>query len=65
METVNELTKEQADALYALLNVSSGWSHTNAGVQKTFDADNITLHELADVVATMVDALKASGILTD
>ena len=64
METVNELTKAQADALYALLSGSTGWSVSNAQARKTFDANAVTLHELADAVATLIEALKASGIIT-
>lgn len=43
---------------------SNGWSVTNvsAGV-KTYDANNTSIHELADVVGNLIDDLKNYGLL--
>lgn len=37
----------------------SGYTPSNGTTDRTFDADSITLHELADVVATLIDDLQA------
>lgn len=42
---------------------SLGWNATNAQVTKSFDADTITLAQLADVVGTLIIELKAKGLL--
>lgn len=43
---------------------SSGWSVSNATTVKSFDADSTTIHELCDVVATMINTLKGYGLLS-
>jgi collagen type VII alpha len=42
---------------------SNGWGATNAQVTKSFDADTITLAQLADVVGTLITELKIKGLL--
>jgi hypothetical protein len=42
---------------------SLGWNTTNAQVTKSFDADTITLAQLADVVGTLIAEFKAKGLL--
>jgi len=42
---------------------SSGWSTSNVTETKTLDADTITLPELADVVATLINYLLLRGDL--
>jgi len=42
---------------------SSGWSTSNVAETKTVDADTITLPELADVVATLINYLLLRGDL--
>lgn len=40
-----------------------GYSTSNVTATRTIDADTITLAELADVVGTLIDDLKAAGRL--
>jgi hypothetical protein len=42
---------------------SSGWGVTNLSPSKSFDADTVTLAQLADVVGTLVTELKNKGLL--
>jgi hypothetical protein len=41
----------------------TGWTITNKTLDRILDCDNYTTDELADVVGTLVDALKATGII--
>ena len=52
-----------ADPIYG---ASPGYTPapSNVVVDRSFDANNVTLHELADVVGTLINDLKAAGILT-
>lgn len=43
---------------------STGWAESNVTTDKTFDANSITLHELADVVGTLVAFMKTRGDLS-
>jgi len=44
----------------------TGWPDpSNYSVDKTFDASMTTINELANVVATLIMALKTAGILDD
>jgi hypothetical protein len=40
----------------------TGWTLSNVGTDRTFDADSLTLDELADVVGTVVNRLIAFGL---
>jgi hypothetical protein len=42
---------------------STGWSVSNESTDKSYNADSLTLHELADVVGTLVEYLKTLGVL--
>lgn len=42
---------------------STGWSVANYLVSKSFDANTITLEQLADVVGTILTELKNKGLL--
>jgi hypothetical protein len=42
---------------------SLGWSVTNYLVSKSFDANAVTLEQLADVVGSILTELKAKGLL--
>jgi hypothetical protein len=42
---------------------STGWTATGVTTDKTFNTDALTLHELADVVGTLIDYLKLRGDL--
>ncbi len=42
----------------------SGWSVTNKTAARTLDCDSVTIDGIADIVGTLLDALKAKGILT-
>ena len=46
-------------------DVSSGWTVTNGAEDKAYDANSTTVAELADVLGTLIDALKAVGVLKD
>lgn len=41
----------------------TGYAVTNLTVSRTFDADTVTLAELADIVGTLIDDEKAKGRL--
>lgn len=43
----------------------TGWTTSNVTSDKVFDANNLTLHELADVVGTLIATLKTKNILDD
>ena len=43
---------------------SAAYTTTNVTVTRTFDADTVTLPELADVVGTLIEDLKAKDILS-
>ncbi|MFA5238277.1 MAG: hypothetical protein WC476_01040 [Phycisphaerae bacterium] len=63
MEISNPLTKEQADALYALLGNTSGWDAENFDDEKQLDASATTINQLANIVANLIIVLKNTGIL--
>jgi hypothetical protein len=42
---------------------SSGWGVTNLSPSKSFDANTVTLEQLADVVGTILTELKTKGLL--
>jgi hypothetical protein len=42
---------------------SAGWTITNDGADRAFDADTVAVGELADVVATLIKDLAATGII--
>ena len=42
---------------------STGWAVTNVTEDKVYDADLTTVNELADVLGTLVDALKTANII--
>ena len=42
---------------------SAGWGVTNSQISKSFDADTVTLAELADVVGTLITELQNKGLL--
>jgi len=42
---------------------SAGWTITNDQTDRTFDADTVAVAELADVVATLITDLAATGII--
>jgi len=42
---------------------SAGWTITNDGADRAFDADTVAVAELADVVATLITDLAATGII--
>lgn len=55
-----------AVAVSNLLNlnpVSAGWAATNVSTDRSFDANTTSLNELADVVGTLINDLKAAGVL--
>lgn len=41
----------------------TGWSATNVTLDKVFNADSLTMHELADVVGSLINQLKAKGLI--
>lgn len=52
------------DRINAMQTVSTGWtSFTNLSTDKTCDADATTTAELADILGTLIEALKDAGIL--
>jgi hypothetical protein len=42
---------------------STGWSVSNVTTDKTFDANSTSIDEVADVLGTLIDYLKTTGIL--
>lgn len=62
--TTQALLAEVLRRLMTLFPVDSGWSVTNVTPTKSFDANTVTLPELADVVGTLLNALKTPGVLT-
>jgi len=42
---------------------SAGWTITNDAADRAFDADTVAVAELADVVATLITDLAATGII--
>lgn len=69
-------TKLQGTAIYAPgdfyvlgnfypSNPDTGWGVINEFEDRVYDADNLTLHELADIVGTLINALKEKNFLDD
>jgi hypothetical protein len=52
-ELVNDLTS----------NPDTGWSVSNVSTDKVYNADSTDIDEIADVLGTLIDVLKAKGIL--
>ena len=52
-------------ALQTLSPLRKPYTVTNATESRTFDADTVTLPELADVVGTLLADLKSKGDLPD
>lgn len=55
--------EERLAALEAPAN-RTAYSPSNVTTDRTFDADSTTLAEIADVLGTLLQDLKAKGILT-
>lgn len=45
--------------------VDTGWAMTNKTSKKTLDCNDLTMHELGDVLATLIDVLIDRGVLSD
>lgn len=54
----------ESNDLIKLYKVSSGWSISNLSTDRSYDANATTLDELADVVGTLIEDLKNTGIIT-
>lgn len=50
--------------LIGLTKVTSAYTPTNVTTDRAFDADTVAIAELADVVGTLINDLKAAGLLT-
>lgn len=42
---------------------STGWSVSNVSSDKTYDADSTTIDEIADVLGSLINELKAKGLI--
>jgi len=62
-DTGNLYIYDGTNMLNVVATGSTGWTMSNVSSDKVLDADSTTLDELADVVGTLIDTLKAKGIL--
>lgn len=46
-----------------LTSQDTGWNVSNVTLDKVFDANSLTMHELADVVGSLINQLKAKGLI--
>lgn len=56
--------KSEAGDVIKLYKLSTGWSVTNGTTDRSYDADATSTPELADVLYTLIEDLKLSGLIT-
>lgn len=61
--TASRLVKTDASKNLTSLALSSTYSVTNVTTDRSYDANSLTVDELADVVGTLISDLQAAGIL--
>ncbi len=59
----SEYLEDVTRTLNTLTSNTDAYTVTNAATDRTFDADTVTVAELADVVATLIVDLKAAEII--
>ncbi len=58
---ITDSTVSQAEVVQQVAN--KGWAPTNVTTDKVFDANATSIDELADVLGTLITALKSQGLL--
>jgi hypothetical protein len=60
---VTSAIQTQLDGKQASITTNTGWTVSNVTTDKVMDANATSIDELADVLGTLITALKAQGIL--
>jgi hypothetical protein len=59
----SEYMEDLANTTNSIVSSQDVFTPTNASVLRTFDANTVTVAELADYIATLTDVLRNAGIV--